>query len=125
MNLIILLVRNWVCYWLKMFKVNWVLYRIFRVNWHSKITSMVCTASIWFIDRRQFLFIYQVAINKLYEATEQLQDTPRLLTLRQQLSPCEAEQTQQLSTFRSELTENRRARKLKIQILQNTQVIAV
>jgi tRNA pseudouridine32 synthase/23S rRNA pseudouridine746 synthase len=67
-----------------------------------------------------FFLSAQVAINTLNEKIETLQTAPELLTLKQELSTLEAKHAQQLSVLRSELVDNRKARKIKRETLNHT-----
>jgi tRNA pseudouridine32 synthase/23S rRNA pseudouridine746 synthase len=66
-----------------------------------------------------FFLPEQVVINTLNEKIKVLENTPKLLVLRQQLITLEADYAQQLLLLRSELVKNRKARKIKRQTLQN------
>jgi tRNA pseudouridine32 synthase/23S rRNA pseudouridine746 synthase len=71
------------------------------------------------LDKDSFFLPEQVVINTLNEKIKVLENTPKLLDLKQQLSTLEAEYAQQLLLLRSELVENRKTRKSKRQTLQN------
>jgi tRNA pseudouridine32 synthase / 23S rRNA pseudouridine746 synthase len=66
-----------------------------------------------------FFLSERVAINKLNEKIKNLENTPKLLVLRQQLVTLKAEHAQQLSALREELVENRKIRKKQRQTLQS------
>ena len=66
-----------------------------------------------------FFLSERVAINKLNEEIKNLENTPELLVLRQQLVTLKAEHAQQLSALREELVENRKIRKKQRQTLQS------
>ncbi|MFT4808780.1 MAG: tRNA pseudouridine32 synthase/23S rRNA pseudouridine746 synthase [Paraglaciecola sp.] len=66
-----------------------------------------------------FFLSEKVAINTLNEKIKTLENMPELFVLRQELTTLEADHTQQLSMLRGELVENRKARKIKRQTLQN------
>jgi tRNA pseudouridine32 synthase/23S rRNA pseudouridine746 synthase len=66
-----------------------------------------------------FFLSEKTAINKLNKKIKTLENTPKLIVLRQELNTLDAEYTQQLSVIRGELIENRKTRKVKRQTLQN------
>ena len=66
-----------------------------------------------------FFLSENVAINKLNEKIKELQDCQKLFFLEQELITLKADHTQQLLVLRGELVENRKARKIQRQILQN------
>ena len=65
-----------------------------------------------------FFLPVQVAINQLNEKINELENTPQLLVLQQQLSVLKKKCNQQLSLLRGELVENRKVRKIQRQTLQ-------
>lgn len=67
-----------------------------------------------------FFLSEKVAINQLNAEIKELENTPRLLGLRQELIALEAEHAQQLSVLRSELVDNRKTRKVMRQALQKS-----
>jgi tRNA pseudouridine32 synthase/23S rRNA pseudouridine746 synthase len=69
------------------------------------------------LDKDSFFLSEQVVINTLNESIKELENTPKLLVLKQELNTLEAQNTQQLLLLRSELVENRKARKIKRQTL--------
>jgi tRNA pseudouridine32 synthase/23S rRNA pseudouridine746 synthase len=69
------------------------------------------------LDKDSFFLSEQVVINTLNESIKELEDRPKLLVLKQELNTLEAQNTQQLLLLRSELVENRKARKIKRQTL--------
>jgi tRNA pseudouridine32 synthase/23S rRNA pseudouridine746 synthase len=69
------------------------------------------------LDKDSFFLSEQVVINTLNERIKELENTPKLLVLKQELNTLEAQNTQQLLLLRSELVENRKARKIKRQTL--------
>jgi tRNA pseudouridine32 synthase/23S rRNA pseudouridine746 synthase len=71
------------------------------------------------LDKDSFYLSEQVAINQLNNKIKQLENTPELFVLKQELTTLEAQHIQQLSELRGELVENRKARKIKRQALQN------
>jgi tRNA pseudouridine32 synthase/23S rRNA pseudouridine746 synthase len=71
------------------------------------------------LAKDSFFLPEQVTINKLNEKIKALQNAPQLSFLEQELSTLEATHTQQLSELRSELVENRKARKIKRHTLQH------
>jgi tRNA pseudouridine32 synthase/23S rRNA pseudouridine746 synthase len=71
------------------------------------------------LAENSFFLSEKTAINKLNEKIKTLENTPRLIVLRQELNTLDAEYTQQLSVIRGELIENRKTRKIKRQTLQN------
>ncbi|WP_293762088.1 RluA family pseudouridine synthase [uncultured Paraglaciecola sp.] len=66
-----------------------------------------------------FFLSEKVAINKLNEKIKELQDNQKLFFLEQELITLKADHTQQLLVLRGELVENRKARKIQRQTLQN------
>jgi tRNA pseudouridine32 synthase/23S rRNA pseudouridine746 synthase len=66
-----------------------------------------------------FFVSEKTAINKLNKKIKTLENTPKLIVLRQELNTLDAEYAQQLSVIRGELIENRKTRKIKRQTLQN------
>jgi tRNA pseudouridine32 synthase/23S rRNA pseudouridine746 synthase len=66
-----------------------------------------------------FFLTEKVVINDLNEKIQAIQNTPQLLALRQALNTLAADHAQQLSMLRSELVDNRKARKKQRQALQN------
>jgi tRNA pseudouridine32 synthase/23S rRNA pseudouridine746 synthase len=71
------------------------------------------------LAENSFFLSEKTAINKLNKEIKTLENTPKLIVLRQELNTLDAEYTQQLSVIRGELIENRKTRKLKRQTLQN------
>jgi tRNA pseudouridine32 synthase/23S rRNA pseudouridine746 synthase len=66
-----------------------------------------------------FFLSEKVAINNLNEEIKALENTPELITLKQDLGVLKAEHAQQLLTLKVELVENRKTRKKQRQTLQN------
>ena len=66
-----------------------------------------------------FFLSEKVAINTLNAKIKKLQNTPKSLSLKQELITLKALYTQQLSVLRGELIENRKARKIQRHTLQN------
>jgi tRNA pseudouridine32 synthase/23S rRNA pseudouridine746 synthase len=66
-----------------------------------------------------FFLSEKVAINNLNEQIKALENTPELITLKQDLGVLKAEHAQQLLTLKVELVENRKTRKKQRQTLQN------
>jgi tRNA pseudouridine32 synthase/23S rRNA pseudouridine746 synthase len=71
------------------------------------------------LTKDSFFLSEKVAINTLNEKIKKLQNTPKLAVLKQQLVTLKAQYTQQISVLRDELVENRKARKIQRQTLQN------
>jgi tRNA pseudouridine32 synthase/23S rRNA pseudouridine746 synthase len=65
-----------------------------------------------------FFLSEKVAINALNEKIKELQNTPKLVVLTQELITLKVQHTQRLYVLRDELVENRKARKIQRQILQ-------
>jgi tRNA pseudouridine32 synthase/23S rRNA pseudouridine746 synthase len=66
-----------------------------------------------------FFLSEKVAINKLNKKIKELQDNQKLFFLEQELITLKADHTQQLLVLKGELVENRKARKIQRQTLQN------
>jgi tRNA pseudouridine32 synthase/23S rRNA pseudouridine746 synthase len=71
------------------------------------------------LAENSFFLSEKTAINKLNKEIKTLENTPKLIVLRQELNTLDAEYTQQLSVIRGELIENRKTRKIKRQTLQS------
>jgi tRNA pseudouridine32 synthase/23S rRNA pseudouridine746 synthase len=71
------------------------------------------------LAKDSFFLSEQVTINTLNQKIDLLESAPQLAVLRQALITLETKHSQQLSILRDELVENRKARKIKRQALQN------
>jgi tRNA pseudouridine32 synthase/23S rRNA pseudouridine746 synthase len=71
------------------------------------------------LDKDSFYLSKQVAINQLNDKIKELENTPELRFLKQELTTLEAQHTLQLLVLRGELVENRKARKIQRKMLQN------
>ncbi len=71
------------------------------------------------LAENSFFLSEKTAINKLNKKIKKLENTTKLIVLRQELITLDAEYTQQLSVIRGELIENRKTRKIKRQTLQS------